>query len=60
MTADDQCVRDYLQAAHNRGGTFHMAMLMMAQRIELLEDRLTKAGRDIEPDPKIEKLKVKP
>lgn len=35
-----------------------MAMLMMAQRIELLEDRLTKAGREIEPDPNIEKLRA--
>lgn len=60
MTADDRCVRNYLQAAHNRGGSFHMAMLMMAQRIELLEDRLMKAGRDVEPDEKIEQLKVSP
>ena len=56
MTADEKCVRDYLQAAHNRGGSFEMAMGMMAQRIELLEDRLMKAGREIEPDRYIEQL----
>lgn len=58
MIAGEKLIRDYLQAAYRRGGRFEMAMLMMADRIELLEDRLTRAGRSIEPDPKIEKLKV--
>lgn len=48
MIRDDQIVRGYLQAAHNRGGSFHMAMLMMVNRMILLEDRLLLAGVDFE------------
>ncbi len=50
MTIDDQIIRAYLQAAHNRGGSFHMAMGMMAARILVLEDRLLRARIDFEED----------
>ncbi|NTF54899.1 hypothetical protein G6L12_08325 [Agrobacterium rhizogenes] len=50
MTIDDQIIRAYLQAAHNRGGSFHMAMLMMVQRMFVLEDRLLRAGVAFEED----------
>lgn len=50
MTSDDQIVRAYLQRAHNMGGSHYMAMLMMVDRMVLLEDRLTRAGVAIEED----------
>jgi len=50
MTIDDKIIRAYLQAAHNRGGSFHMAMLMMVQRMFVLEDRLLRAGVAFEED----------
>jgi hypothetical protein len=50
MINDDKIITAYLQAAHNRGGSFHMAMGMMVQRIEVLEDKLQRAGIEFEPD----------
>lgn len=50
MILEDKIVREYLQAAHNRGGSYAMAMSMMAQRLVVLEDRLQRAGMPIEPD----------
>lgn len=50
MTHDDRIVRAYLQAAHTRGGSFHMAMLMMVNRLMVLEDRLERAGIPFEAD----------
>lgn len=50
LTIDDRIIRAYLQAAHNRGGSFHMAMLMMASRLILLEDRLLRARVPFEED----------
>jgi hypothetical protein len=44
MTIDDQIVRAYLTAANNRRGSFQMAMLMMASRLLVLEDKLQRAG----------------
>ncbi|MBB6488768.1 hypothetical protein [Rhizobium lusitanum] len=56
MTSDDRIIRDYLQAAHNRGGSFEMAMGMLVQRIMVLEDRLQRARISFDADPVIVKL----
>lgn len=40
MTNHEAIVRQYLQKAHDRNGGQQMAMLMMAERILLLEDAL--------------------
>lgn len=50
MVLEDKIVQKYLQAAHDRGGSYAMAMSMMAQRLVALEDRLQRAGMPIEPD----------
>lgn len=50
MITDDKIIRAYLQAAHDRGGSFQMAMGMMVNRIMVLEDRLTRRGVSFEPD----------
>lgn len=50
MSIDDKIIRAYLQAAHDRGGSYQMAMNMMAERVILLEDRLTRRGVAFEPD----------
>ena len=50
MTRDDLIIRAYLEAAHNRGGSYQMAMHMLVQRIDMLEDLLMRAGKTIEPD----------
>lgn len=56
MTNDEKIIRAYLQAAHNRGGSYQMAMNMMADRINVLEDRLGRAGKAVEADPVIAKF----
>jgi hypothetical protein len=58
MTSDDKIIRAYLQAAHDRGGSYTMAMSMMVNRIILLEDRLTRASVSFEPDMVIAKAEV--
>lgn len=50
MSREDGVVKAYLQAAHNRGGSFYMAMLMMSNRIEVLEDKLHRSSVRFEPD----------
>ncbi|WP_430256531.1 hypothetical protein [Neorhizobium sp. DAR64872/K0K18] len=50
MRTDDKMIRAYLQSAHDRGGSYHMAMLMMADRILVLEDRLLKARVEFPED----------
>ncbi len=50
MTRDDLILRAYLQTAYDRGGSYHMAMLMLISRIELLEDRLERANVEFEED----------
>ena len=50
MTQTDAIVRDYLQKAHDRGGGWQMAMLMMAERILLLGDALACAQIAAGPD----------
>lgn len=56
MIIEDRIIRDYLQAANNRGGGYAMAMSMMASRLVVLEDRLSRAGVSVDPDRTIAKL----
>lgn len=51
MTNTEAIRRDYLQKAHNRGGGWEMAMLMMAEEILLLNDALACAQIASGPDP---------
>lgn len=50
MTNVEAVRQEYLQKAHDRGGDWQMAMLMMAEQILLLNDALAcaqiAAGRD--------------
>lgn len=55
MTGEDKIIRAYLQAAHDLGGSHHMAMGMMASRLMVLEDRLQRAGISFERDAVIAK-----
>lgn len=57
MYSDDRIIRDYLQSANNRGGSFEMAMGMMLQRIMVLEDKLQSARISFDVDPVIAALK---
>jgi len=50
MIIDDRIIRDYLQAAQNRGGGWQMAMGMMASRLIYLEDRLDRVKAPFDPD----------
>ena len=50
MTSEEREVRKYLQSAHDRGGGWQMAMFMMARRIEVLQDKLVRAGLSV-PEP---------
>ena len=56
MILEDQIIRAYLQAAHNRGGSYHMAMSMMVQRMFVLEDKLQRAGIAFEEDKVIREI----
>lgn len=40
MNNHEAIVRQFLQKAHDRGGGMEMAMLIMAERLLLLEDAL--------------------
>ena len=51
MTNTEAIRRDYLQKAHDRGGDWQMAMLMMAEQILLLNDALACAQIASRPDP---------
>jgi hypothetical protein len=50
MIIEDHIIRAYLQAAVDRGGSYHMAMSMMVNRILVLEDRLLRAGVPFDED----------
>lgn len=50
MIAEEKIIRAYMQAAHNRGGSFYMAMSMMVQRILVLEDKLERASLRFDAD----------
>lgn len=52
MTIDEAIVRAYLQDAHNKGGGWQMAMLMMADRLVALEDHLLRASINFPTDPR--------
>lgn len=43
---EETIVRQHLQAAHDRGGGWQMAMRMMARRILKLEDWMIREGLD--------------
>lgn len=50
MTIDEKIIRSYLQSAHEKGGSYHMAMSMMADRLLVLEDKLLRSGVDFPED----------
>lgn len=53
--SEEARVRKYLQAAHDRGGGWSMAMRMMARHIEVLEDRMERAGMETPQPAKLTK-----
>lgn len=56
MILEDKIIRAYLQASHNRGGSWHMAMGIMAYRLLVLEDKLFRAGIPFDEDKTIAEI----